>query len=116
MLNIKQCKKVNHSKDTFWYNFIVTDLLKIEPLLRIKRWRGGGCHKFSTWRWGRFENKGLFIGAAIKNSIFGIYHPRPPPPLLKTGPLGFLIGLKYETIIKIANNIQQFPAEIIQRK
>jgi hypothetical protein len=41
MLNIKQCKKVNHSKDTFWYNFIVTDLLKIEPLLRIKRWRGG---------------------------------------------------------------------------
>ena len=41
MLNIKQCKKVNHSKDTFWYNFIVTDLLKIEPLLQIKCWRGG---------------------------------------------------------------------------
>ena len=49
MLNIKQCKKVNHSKDTFWYNLIVTDLLKIEPLLQIKYWGGGGgCHKFST--------------------------------------------------------------------
>ena len=28
--------------------------------------------------------------------------------------LGFLIGLKYETITKIANKIQQFPAEIIK--
>jgi hypothetical protein len=27
----------------------------------------------------------------------------------------FLIGLKYETITKIANKIQQFPAEIIQK-
>jgi hypothetical protein len=29
--------------------------------------------------------------------------------------LGFLIGLKYETITKIANKIQQFSAEIIQK-
>jgi hypothetical protein len=29
--------------------------------------------------------------------------------------LGFLIGLKYETITKIANKVQQFPAEIIQK-
>jgi hypothetical protein len=29
--------------------------------------------------------------------------------------LGFLIGLKNETITKIANKIQQFPAEIIQK-
>jgi hypothetical protein len=27
--------------------------------------------------------------------------------------IGFLIGLKCETITKIANNIQQFPSEII---
>jgi hypothetical protein len=27
----------------------------------------------------------------------------------------FLIGLKYETITKIANKIQQFPAKIIQK-
>jgi hypothetical protein len=27
--------------------------------------------------------------------------------------VGFLIGLKYETKTKIANKIQQFPAEII---
>jgi hypothetical protein len=30
--------------------------------------------------------------------------------------LGFLIGLKHEAITKIANKIQQFPAEIIQKK
>ena len=77
MLNIKQCKKVNHSKDTFWYNLIVTDLLKIEPLLRIKYWGG----------------------------VINFLHEGEGP-----------IGLKYETIIKIANSIQQFPAEIIQRK
>jgi hypothetical protein len=29
--------------------------------------------------------------------------------------LGFLIGLKYETITKIANKIQPFPAEIIKK-
>jgi hypothetical protein len=29
--------------------------------------------------------------------------------------LGFLTGLKYETITQIANKIQQFPAEIIQK-
>jgi hypothetical protein len=29
--------------------------------------------------------------------------------------LGFLIGLRYETITKIANKIQKFPAEIIQK-
>jgi hypothetical protein len=28
--------------------------------------------------------------------------------------LGFLIGFKHETITKIANMIQQFPAELIQ--
>jgi hypothetical protein len=28
----KTMQNVHHSKDTFWYNFIVTDLLKIEPL------------------------------------------------------------------------------------
>ena len=32
----KTMQKVHHSKDTFWDNFIVTDLLKIEPLQRIK--------------------------------------------------------------------------------
>jgi hypothetical protein len=30
--------------------------------------------------------------------------------------LGFLIGLKYETITKLANKIQQFPTEIIQKQ
>jgi hypothetical protein len=30
--------------------------------------------------------------------------------------LGFLIGLKYETVTKIANKIQQSPAEIRQKK
>jgi hypothetical protein len=30
--------------------------------------------------------------------------------------LGSLIGLKYETITRIANKIQQFPAEIIKFK
>jgi hypothetical protein len=29
--------------------------------------------------------------------------------------IGILIGLKCETITKIANNIQQFPAEIIKK-
>ena len=29
--------------------------------------------------------------------------------------LGFLIDLKFETITKIANKIEQFPAEIIQK-
>ena len=46
MLNIKQCKKVHHSKDSFWYNFIVTDLLKIEPFNELNIGRGGGP-KFS---------------------------------------------------------------------
>jgi hypothetical protein len=44
MLNIKQCKKVHHSKDSFWYNFIVTDFLKIEPFNELNVGRGGGLN------------------------------------------------------------------------
>jgi hypothetical protein len=41
MLNIKQCKKVHHSKDTFWYNFIVTDLINIELCNELNVGEGG---------------------------------------------------------------------------